>query len=378
MTYLWKKEEIFLSGEKYFERIISDIGSARSWVTVEMYIFNDDVLGKRVAQALIEASRRNVTVQLLVDGVGSHRFFQTLYPLFAQEKIGVKVYNPLPFLHPYYGKLNIYGKLHALGVRLLRLNKRDHRKIITIDEYVLYAGSFNITSEHTKIGTEQAWKDMGVRVQGEHVKFAVMNFLKSWRLRLYYQYKKKNRSLLSWKQSPIRLNSTIFMKRYFQKQFLNNMNIAQKRVWLMTPYFIPQRNFIKSLAKAAHRGVDVRLLLSQKSDVGIFRTLQTFYYPFLIKSGVKVYLYNESVLHAKTYLFDDWMTVGSSNLNHRSLMHDLEVDLIVQSEQNHKIIEDDFAQTVSTLRPLSLEDLKQTSIFDQFLTKVFFIFRYWL
>jgi cardiolipin synthase len=168
------------------------------------------------------------------------------------------------------------------------------------------------------------------------------------------------------------------MKRYFQKQFLNNMNIAQKRVWLMTPYFIPQRNFIKSLAKAAHRGVDVRLLLSQKSDVGIFRTLQTFYYPFLIKSGVKVYLYNESVLHAKTYLFDDWMTVGSSNLNHRSLMHDLEVDLIVQSEQNHKIIEDDFAQTVSTLRPLSLEDLKQTSIFDQFLTKVFFIFRYWL
>ncbi len=168
------------------------------------------------------------------------------------------------------------------------------------------------------------------------------------------------------------------MKIFFQKQFLNRLNTATVRAWLMTPYFIPKRALIKSLAKASRRGIDVKLILSLKSDVGIFRTLQTFYYPFLIKSGVKIYLYQESVLHAKAYIFDQWMTVGSSNLNHRSLMHDLEVDLIIQSEQNHKVIEVDFEKTISLLKPLTLEDLKQRSLMDQLLAKLFFIFRYWL
>ncbi len=145
----------------------------------------------------------------------------------------------------------------------------------------------------------------------------------------------------------------------------------------MTPYFIPERKLVMALARAAKRGVDVRLLIASKTDVELFRTLQYFYYPFLIKSGVKVFQYTDTVLHAKNYIIDEWVTVGSSNLNHRSLMHDLEVDLAIQDKVNLKMIEDHFESSVKNLEALSFESLSQRSLWDKIMSGMYFIFRYW-
>jgi cardiolipin synthase len=380
MNSIWTTEEVFFDGESYFDRLIHDIHTARTLITLEVYIFNDDVLGQRIADALKAASHRGVKIQIIVDGVGSSGFFRRLYTFFENENIPVKVYNPLPFLHPYYRKISWSEKIHAFFIRMIRLNKRDHRKIITIDENCMYSGSFNITSDHINLKGRKAWKDLGIRVSGEQVKFAVLNFKLVWKLVDYYRYRKylKHKKILSWKQSPIQLNHTLVMKRFFRINFVNKMNLTHQRVWLMTPYFIPGRGFIRSMARAAKRGVDVRLIISSKPDVKIFRTLQSFYFLFLIKSGVQIFEYNETVLHAKNYILDDWMTVGSTNLNHRSLMHDLEVDLVIQKEENSKALEKHFLTLTQGTEPLTLAELKKKSIWDMALSRLYFLFRYWL
>lgn len=379
MSNFWTSEEVFLYGDLYFDQLIRDIDLAVNYISVEMYIFNDDPLGRKIVERLLAAHARGVKVQIVVDGVGSYAFFDRLHEVFSSKGVQVKMYNPLPFYHPYYGRLTTLRRMQVFFIRLIRINKRNHRKIITIDGNTMYTGSFNFTAEHTSLHIGPAWKDMGVRVTGELVKFSVLNFKKVWKLRDYYRYKKQIKGFQypNWRYTPIRLNQTVFMKRYFYKSFLDKIRHSEKRIWLMTPYFIPKRRLIRTLGKAASRGVDVRVLISFKTDVPIFRTLQYFYYGYLLKKGVKVYQYTDTVLHAKNYIIDDWMTIGSTNLNHRSFMHDLEVDLIVQEEKNRKIIEQNFIESTSDKNSITIEVLNRRPFFDRFLCRLFFLFKYW-
>ncbi len=379
MLNFWDNEEIFLDGDQYFDHLIKDMAAAKTTITVEMYIFNDDLLGKRIVEALILASQRSVKVQVIIDGVGSYLFYDKIHGLLKSYGISVKMYNPLPFFHPYRGQLTLIKRLHVFLMRMWRLNKRNHRKIITIDQSIMYAGSFNFMVESTSMHTQTPWKDMGVKVSGENVQFAVLQFKRVWKLREYYRFKKKIKkmSFSYWKDFPLRLNQTLLMKIYFYRDFLNKINHAEKRVWLMTPYFIPKRSLIRVLGKAAKRGVDVRVLISSKSDVKIFRTLQYFYYPYLIKKGVKVYHYDKTVLHAKNHIIDNWTTIGSSNLNHRSFLHDLEFDLVIQDEKNIKILEEHFVDATMPHTMLTTESLKKRALLDQFLSRIFFLFKYW-
>ncbi len=379
MSDFWKNEHIFYSGDEYYDRLIKDIDQAKHYITVEIYIFNDDILGKKLTFHLINAYLRGVKVQIIIDGVGSYDFFSKLYGIFLKKGIAVKMFNPLPFYHPYEGKLSFIRKLQVFGTRLLSLNRRNHRKIITIDHLIMYTGSFNITAEHTRYHLEKAWKDMGVRVTGEHVKFAVLNFKKNWSLKDYFRYKKQveGEVNLNWRFSPLRLNNTLFMKRYYYKNFLQRIKKAESKIWLMTPYFIPKRRLIRALGNAAKRGVDVRLLLSQKTDVPFFKWLQYFYYSYLLKKGVKVYQYSDAILHAKSYIIDDFITIGSTNLNHRSFIHDLEVDLAIQDDKNKKQIEEHFLVSTLTQKAITLESLTQRTLWDRILSRIFFIFKYW-
>lgn len=379
MSSYWDNEEIFLDGDQYFDRLLEDIDQARELITVEIYIFNDDSLGKKIAAHLIQAKKRGVRVQIIVDGIGSYGFFDKLAGAFKRAGIQIKMFHPLPFYHPYYGKLSVRKRISAFFTRIWRLNQRNHRKIVTIDQRIMYSGSYNFTAEHTRYHSDKKWKDMGLRVCGENVKLAILQFNKVWGIRGYLKYRKKIKPLLTkeLKLSPLRLNHTLFMKRYYYRDLMQKINKAQQRIWIVTPYFIPKRRLIRMLGKAARRGVDVKLLISSKTDVKIFQTLQFFYYPYLVKKGVKIYQYTETVLHAKNFIIDDWITIGSSNLNHRSFLHDLEVDLAIQDQKNKELIEEDFKRSTPPELELTTQHLKQRSLFDKFLSRLFFVFKYW-
>ena len=379
MASYWKSEEIITDGDEYFDRLIEDILAAKEYITIEMYMFNDDLLGKKIAAALILAHQRGVKIQIMVDGVGSYDFFKKLHGIFKKKGIFVKMFNPLPFFHPYLGKVGFIRKLQLWGIRMVRLNKRNHRKIITIDQSIMYVGSFNFAAEHTKFSPNKPWKDMGARVSGPNVRFAVLNFKRIWKLRDYYRYKKQfqETGVFHWKNSPLRLNQNLIRKRFFQKDILKRIELASSKIWLATPYFIPRRKLIRALGRAAKRGVDVKILISHRSDIIFFRTLQLFYYPYLLKKGVKVVEYRDTILHEKSFIIDDWVTVGTSNLNHRSLLHDLEVDLAVENEKNKQFICDDFMKSCEGQLVIDEANLSQRTFKDRFLGRLFFLFKYW-
>jgi cardiolipin synthase len=379
MSNYWENEEIFLDGDQYFARLIQDIQAAKELITVEVYIFNHDELGRKIASHLIAAYQRGVKVQIIVDGVGSLNFFEGLHQIFFKSGIKVKMFHPLPFYHPFFGRIPFRKKIQALIKRLWNLNQRNHRKIFTIDHQIMYLGSFNITAEHTSYFGEQKWKDTGVRVFGKQVGIAVLHFKRNWQLREFFRYRKMLRSqrIKDSRQSPLRLNHSLLMRRIYARDMLKRIRRSQNRIWLVTPYFIPTRSVILALAKAAKRGVDVKILISSKSDVRLSQILQYFYYPYLLKKGVKIFHYAETILHSKTFIIDSWITVGSSNLNHRSLLHDLEVDLIIQGHENQAVIVDDFKRSTPLETEITLDLLKQRTFMDQFLCRLFFIFKYW-
>ncbi len=377
MLLTWDKEEIFTDGDQYFDRLLSDIDQAKAELLIEIYMFNDDTLGDLIARHILAAKARGVEVQIIVDGVGSYTFFNRLHKLFEAAKIPVKMYNPLPFYHPYYGDVTYKKKWQIFANRLMRLNVRDHRKIIIIDGRIMYTGSFNFTGEPTRYHSGHPWKDMGARVEGPQVNFAILNFKKIWKLREYLKYKKTLKKVVNWRYAPLRLNNTLFMKRYFYKNFMNKINHARKRIWCMTPYFIPTSKMILALGKAADRGVDVRILLSSQPDVEVFRWLQYFYHSYLINKGVKIYHYTDSILHAKNYIIDDWTTVGSTNLNHRSFLHDLEVDLVIQNKENIDRITDHFLALTPPERQVSADYIKDWPVWHRAISRIFYLFKYW-
>lgn len=380
MSMTWASEEVFFEGDLYFRRLIEDIGKAQSSITIEVYMFSDDALGLKIQEALIKARARGVQVQVIIDGIGSHNLGRSFFERFHQAGVRIKIYNPLPLYHPLYGKLNWSKKFFVLNKRTFRINKRNHRKIFIIDSEILYTGSFNISATHSKEHFESPWQDMGVRVTGSNVEFATLNFKKNWKLRDYYRYRKhlkKKKQKFHWKSFPLRLNQTLLMRRFFYQDLIKRLRGAEKRIWLTTPYFIPRRKLIKLLTLAARRGVDVTILISDKSDVPIFRTLQYFYYDYLLKKGVKIYHYTNTILHAKNFIIDDWMTIGSSNLNHRSFLHDLEVDLIISQEENKKLICDYFQKSLHEENRITQKVLDERPWYDKLLGKIFFIFKYW-
>lgn len=378
MKSYWDKEDVFLDGDQYFDRLLEDIALARSLITVEIYIFNDDEIGQQITQALIAAHKRGVKVEVIVDGVGSYDFFARLYGIFFDAGITVKMFHPLPFYHPFYGRLSFKQKVSAFFTRFWRMNQRNHRKIITLDENTMFVSSYNFSVEHTKYHSERQWKDMGVRVEGENTKLAVLNFKRIWNLKEFILYQKKNRPLfIDQKNSPLRMSHSLFMKRYLFRDLLKKIKHSKERIWLVTPYFIPKRQLIRALGKAALRGVDVRILISSKTDVKLFQALQFFYYPYLLKKRVKVFHYEKTVLHAKNFIIDDWVTIGSSNLNHRSVLHDLEVDLSIQNQINKELISKDFIHSTPAEVEITHDALKQRTVFDTFLSRLFFLFKYW-
>ena len=365
----WSSEDVLFDGDLFFERMIQDIEIAVKEVTVEVYIFSPDELGNRLIKAILDAKARGLRVCVLVDGVGSYQFFDNHFGQLQASGVEVKVYNPLPLYHPFYGNLSWRRKLRIFLQRFLRINKRDHRKIVTIDQRILYISSFNITAEHTSLSPFAKWKDIGVRVTGINVMEAVIHFKKVFHAKDYSQYKKQFKKHLR-KISPLRFNLP-------KRERINHVKKAQHHIWFMTPYFIPDRKLVTALAQAAKSGVDVRLLTSLKSDVEVFRTLQFIYYDYLSKNGVKIYQYADTILHAKTYIVDDWVMIGSSNLNQRSLIHDLEADIILEEPTNIQMVKRDFEKSLFGLEAISQDFLLKRSSWDKFLSKLFYLFKYW-
>jgi len=346
----WDSEQIYCDGDEYFSAVLSSIESARESVFVESYIFDSDTLGKRLVDALQAARGRGVEVRVLIDGVGSANFISRSLSAVRRSGLEIRVHHPLPWqIVPNF----LFAK--GLGLRaFLRVfslaNSRNHRKLIVIDGQMAFVGSLNVSEVHlAEVLNSHSWHDVGVRLQGELCSLLNLIFQKTWN--------KSWRSTASGflkPQLPLRLRLPIpespfiirndgrKLRHQALSERLQMIHGARRRVWIANAYFVPGGQLLRSLMAAARRGVDVRILLPQISDVHFMPWVSRAFYESLIRHGVRVYEYTPRVLHAKVMLTDETAWIGSSNLNHRSLLHDLELDVVLNSDASLRRLEEIF------------------------------------
>lgn len=391
---LFHQVRIYFEGDAYFDAALKAIAEAKDEILCETYIFDLDPIGQEFLEAFAEARRRGVEVHLMVDGVGSLRGLQSLHNFCEKNRIDFRVFHPPLFLsrrerqvrtRPFSLSLWLSNFAQALQNFVRFVNKRNHRKVLLIDQSRCFLGSLNITQMHSRrcIGA-QAWRDTGVELLSRFPLIPVIRaFQRTWlRARdlgqIRFRFRRRGPRLRRPRQSVFRINDR-FRDRYRQARDLRRrIRQAQKRILITNAYFLPRRSLKRALARAAARGVYVGLCLPAVTDVWMVREAGRTLFRRLIKSGVHVFEYQPAVLHAKTMVIDDWALIGSHNLNHRSFMHDLEIEVSFEDptpvQEMIRAWDRDIAQShIVTLRELDRDTWLRRGI-----GQLAYLIRYWM
>jgi cardiolipin synthase len=250
--------------------------------------------------------------------------------------------------------------------------------VCIIDGVRAFVGSMNVAAYHlSEVAGRHAWRDTGVMVEGEDVSVLADSFEEVWigslrRLRRRLKRKRAQSSEL------VRLNVRHKQRQANYVDLLVRVVRARRRVWITNAYFVPDGSILRALAIAAQSGVDVRIIVPRFSDVVFMPWVASAFHLGLLRAGVKVFEYQRSILHAKTMLIDEWTLVGSSNLNHRSLLHDLEADVVLADEGACTSLEQQFLHDCDDSLQITLENWRARPFVERALGRALLAFRYLL
>lgn len=315
---MWTEEKLLLTSEEYYQALLAAIEMATRSIMLESYIFLPDQKGTFLLEKLAEKVQHGVRVQLVIDGVGSRIWTDAQIKHWYSQGIEIRIFHPI---------------LWPLSPRLLkyffsRINHRDHRKLCIIDNQCALISSFNVMDESFQ------WKEMGVLVKGDEIQILTKTFEVMWQKSYGKDNKlkrfKRIKNLESLSTSCVQFNYTKKMRRELNKRTLERIEKARRQVWIITPYFVPPLALIKSLKKAKKNGVDVKIILPSKSDVPFIPWINLYFIKILLAVDIQVFKYQPRILHAKFLFIDDWLTIGSMNLNHRSFYLDVETNVVLR------------------------------------------------
>jgi cardiolipin synthase A/B len=366
----WNEETLFTNGDEYFAGLLSAIDVANHVIEFETYIYEKGVIGDRMADHLIRASQRGVRVRVIVDGWGSPGFVHDYWPAFKAAGIRVRFFRVTPWLMK-----RVPGDPKSFRRRIVhrwaRANFGNHRKFCVIDKKELWAGSFNVSDVHLKeVNGDQAWKDAGVRVVGDDIRYAIRAFQRAFRGWRAINLPARSPKLLL-------LNDSYLHKRRARVQYIKRMRHAEKRIWISTPYFAPIGRVIRILRRQAKRGLDVRVMVPRKNDVWVMRWISIPILHALAKRGVKVFIYEPRFSHQKVLIADDWVCIGSTNLNHRSFLHDLEMDVVLTRDENRKRMIDGYVRDQGASEVFDTSDWADLPFWERILSSIFMWAKYW-
>lgn len=297
-------------GDETYDAILSAIAAATHHVHCEYYIFRDDESGRRFIEALKAKAKAGVEVRLLVDAVGAS-FSEDTEAELEDARVQLVYFNPA-----FSGRI---------GQRLF--NFRTHRKLVIVDGVVGFTGGINVTDDHSeRVRGKAAWRDTHVELRGEVVHGLQRTFFENWVFASGEE--RSGKQLDAYFPVPTAEGRHIVQvvasgpddaSRAIEAFYVAAISTAQKRVWLTTPYFVPNEPLHRAIYLAALRGVDVRLLLPNRTDSKMVDLAGASFHDQLLHAGVRIYVYQPSMLHAKTAVIDELGIVGSANLDDRSL-----------------------------------------------------------
>ena len=335
--------ELLVGGAATFDSIVQAVRQARHHIHLEYYIFEPDQTGLRLIEALCEKAREGVAVRLLVDALGSKKLSSKYYT--QLEKAG----GEFALFHP-----TKFGR----RVRPV-INFRSHRKIVVIDWAIGYTGGVNITDEEDMRILPEAYHDVHVRLEGPVVNWLQTVFLEDWSYALDYNRKNEPSDLDALLPDlpdgdqvvQIMASGPDSDMEAIHRVHVSAIHAAHKRVWLTTPYFVPTEAAMLALTNAALRGVDVCLLVPEKSDSVIVTAAARSYFDELISCGVKVFEYHKSMLHSKTMVVDDMVgIIGTANFDNRSFRLNYEVCAVVYGDVFAGQLEQQFLEDIQHAR----------------------------
>ncbi len=359
--------EIYSGGEETYSAIFKSIEEATEYILLEYYIFAPDQTGTALRDLLIKKLNAGLKVFLLVDSMGSIKLCRSFMKDF--EDAG--------------GHLCYFHKIGWGGVSSL-INFRNHRKIVICDGVVAFTGGVNITDTQDLRLDPNAYHDVHMRFEGPIVEWFETVFTEDWHysnrnaeeLLLYLKGKSDERLLRQREQVEQLTDNTKIRSLSMQlipsgpdnelapilRVMVEAMHMAQHRIYLTTPYFVPDQSALFALTSAALRGVDVKVLVPKKTDTYIVGKAAQSWYEDLIKCGIEVYTYMPRMLHTKTMIVDDDISfIGSTNFDYRSFYLNFELSVISYSKKINQSLSDEFYQTLEqselfALTPLPLKE----------------------
>ncbi len=365
-------------GPVTYRAMLQAIESARNHIHLETYIFDDDAVGQRFADALLRQRQRGVAVHVIRDSVGTLYTPEAFFQRLVDGGVQVLVFNPI-------------NPAQAKGEWLL--NERNHRKLLIVDGQVAFLGGINISSAYSggsfrrassaRPGDPAGWRDTDLEVRGPVVADFQRLFLDTWERqhgaalpdRAYFPPLEKagDQVVRAIGSSPQDEHSLIYIT------LLSAIASAQTSVRLTNAYFVPDPQLLNALEAAAGRGVDVVLVLPSQSDSWLVLNAGRSHYERLLRNGVKIHERRGAVLHSKTALVDGvWATVGSTNLDWRSFLHNHELNAVVLGagfgEQLHAMFERDLAVSDAIV----LAQWEQRPLYQRMREAFALIWAYWL
>jgi cardiolipin synthase len=344
---------LLIDGPATFDAMFSAIQRARDHINLETYIFDDGIIGLRLADLLIAKRTQGVDINIIYDSVGSILTPPDFFERLKSHDINVCEFNPV----------------NPLKGRRWRLNNRDHRKILIVDGESAFTGGINISGVYSagSLGSKrkrpapsnEGWRDTHVQIDGPAVAEFQRLFVDTWAK----QCKEPLGQRKFFPNSPAKGDKIIRVMGSSPDDPLNLTYIvllsaiahAEKSVYLTMAYFVPDPQTIETLKAAAQRGVDVKLILPGFSDFGAVFHAGRSHYSDLLEAGVKIFEHREALLHAKTAVIDGvWSTVGSTNMDWRSFLHNNEVNGIVLGEEFANEMERMFNRDLADTIPIDL------------------------
>ncbi len=363
------KEKCFHSFQSFLDDLQVAIQRAEKKLAINVYIFEDDAVGRQVSEHLVAAAQRGVEVRLLVDGYGSRgivpRFLQPL----EGSGLGIRIYHPLTFQPSVFFS-------GAIRKFFAKLNKRDHKKLIIVDHEFYYVGSCNLCTSSFEQRETMVKTSNGLSDAVSYFEYTWNNAHKIDEInKLPFKIRKPRTEKFSQKQ--LLCNFNLKSRQENHQRLLESLE-ASRRVWLSTAYFVPPLRLLKALGDVAERGGDVRIMLPAKLDIPSMKIAALYFYPLLLRRGVKIFMYQDVMLHSKVTILEQSVLVGSSNLDHRSFFTNLEVDLDVSSKEARDQLVEQFAKDLENCKEITLGDLSKVPWESRLLSRLFYAFRRFL
>jgi len=358
------EQEYFPSGESFFNRVLEEMEKAKKYIFLEFFIIKEGLMFNSILKILEKKAALGLDIRIMYDDLGC---FFTLPPDF-QKRLNAKGI-----------KTFVFNRFRPIVSSLQ--NNRDHRKIISIDGKAAFTGGLNLADEYINaVERFGHWKDAAIMIEGDAAWSLTLIFLQMWNLG--FEEKDDYASLFPWRDNIIEHTETGVRKGFESLGFVQPyadspvdhenvgehvyiqiINQARKYIYINTPYLIVDDNLLSALTLAAKSGVDVRIITPHRWDKRIVAITSRSYYRRLIKAGVKVYEYTSGFNHGKTFVSDDKIaTVGTTNLDFRSLYLHFECGVLLYASKTITAIKEDFLNTLPVSKEISLKDCARNAL----------------